>query len=128
MASIMLVSRSRPCCVCPVDRLRPHSLLAVPRASLRARGCAALSCIFLVFGAAPVLAQPLVQPLPPPPAPRPSFQSMFTDRVNQPLASTVNTLWGMPSNGEAPPARTVQVLDLFTDTRPNERKLLGDKA
>ena len=66
--------------------------------------------------------------LPPPPAPRPSFQSMFTDRVNQPLASTVNTLWGMPSNGEVPPARTVQVLDLFTDTRPNERKLLGDKA
>ena len=41
----------------------------MPRASLRARGCAALSCIFLVFGAAPALAQPLVQPLPPPPAP-----------------------------------------------------------
>jgi hypothetical protein len=66
--------------------------------------------------------------LPPPPAPRPSFQSMFTDRVNQPLASTVNTLWGTPSNGAAPTKQTVQVLDLFTDTRPNERKLLGDKA
>lgn len=65
--------------------------------------------------------------LPPPPGPRPSFQSMFTDRVNQPLASTVNTLWGVPANG-APTARTVQVFDLFTDTRPNERKLLGDKA
>ena len=66
--------------------------------------------------------------LPPPPAPRPSFQSMFTDRVNQPLAPTLNTLWGARGNGVPGPAQTVQVLDLFTDTRPNERKLLGDKA
>ena len=33
--------------------------------------------------------------LPPPPARRPSFQSMFTDRVSQPLAPTVTTLWGV---------------------------------
>ncbi|MGB7858394.1 MAG: hypothetical protein WBL48_21135, partial [Pseudolabrys sp.] len=32
--------------------------------------------------------------LPPPPARRPSFESMFTDRVSQPLAPTVATLWG----------------------------------
>ena len=66
--------------------------------------------------------------LPPTPGPRPSFQSMFTDRVNQPLAQTVNHLWGAPVAGAPPTAQSVQVLDLFTDTRPNERKLLGDKA
>ena len=66
--------------------------------------------------------------LPPSPSPRPSFQSMFTDRVNQPLAQTVNHLWGAPTAGAPPSAQSVQVLDLFTDTRPNERKLLGDKA
>jgi hypothetical protein len=66
--------------------------------------------------------------LPPPPAPRPSFQSMFTDRVSQPLAQTVNNLWGAPTKGASRPAQSVQVLDLFTDTRPDERKLLGDKA
>ena len=66
--------------------------------------------------------------LPPPPPARPSFQSMFTDRVNQPLAQTVNSLWGVPAAGTSSPAQKVQVFDLFTDTRPNERKLLGDKA
>jgi hypothetical protein len=64
--------------------------------------------------------------LPPPPARRPSFESMFTDRVSQPLAPTVATLWGAPSNS-AQTARAVRVFDLFTDMRPNERKL-GDKA
>jgi hypothetical protein len=63
--------------------------------------------------------------LPPQPA-RPSFQSMFTDRVNQPLAQTVNNLWGPPAT--AATAQTVRVFDLFTDRKPNERKLLGDKA
>src|SRR5262249_61872694 len=63
--------------------------------------------------------------LPPPPA-RASFQSMFTDRVNQPLAQTVNNLWGAPSTSTRTPS--VQSFDLFTDMRPNERKLLGDKA
>jgi hypothetical protein len=64
--------------------------------------------------------------LPPPPPARPSFQSMFTDRVNQPLAQTVNNLWGAPTTStQAPPVRS---FDLFTDMRPNERKLLGDKA
>jgi hypothetical protein len=64
--------------------------------------------------------------LPPPPPARPSFQSMFTDRVNQPLAQAVNNLWGAPTNGAPPPP--VQSFDLFTDVRPNERKLLGGKA
>jgi Transglycosylase SLT domain len=66
--------------------------------------------------------------LPPPPAARPSFQSMFTDRVSQPLAQTVSTLWGGPTTGPKSPEQKVQVFDLFTDTRPNERKLTGDKA
>ncbi len=66
--------------------------------------------------------------LPPPPAARPSFQSMFTDRVRQPLAQAVNNLWG-PSTAAAPqPAPAVQAFDLFTDTRPNERKLIDGKA
>jgi hypothetical protein len=52
---------------------------------------------------------------------------MFTDRVSQPLAPTVATLWGAPSNGSAQTARAVQVFDLFRDMRPNERKL-GDKV
>ena len=64
--------------------------------------------------------------LPPSPARRPSFQSMFTDRVSQPLAPTVTTLWGVPPSG-AQTAQAVQVFDLFSDMRPNERKL-GDKA
>jgi hypothetical protein len=66
--------------------------------------------------------------LPPPPAARPTFQSMFSDRVNQPLAQTVNNLWGPPTAGTPAPAQGVQSFDLFTDTKPNERKLLGGKA
>lgn len=64
--------------------------------------------------------------LPTSPPARPSFQSMFTDRVNQPLAQTVNNLWGTPSPSTRTPS--AQSFDLFTDMRPNERKLLGDKA
>ncbi|MFZ1045616.1 MAG: hypothetical protein WAN52_08290 [Pseudolabrys sp.] len=41
--------------------------------------------------------------LPPPPPARPSFQSMFSDRVNQPLAEKVNTLWGGTNAGAAIP-------------------------
>jgi hypothetical protein len=52
---------------------------------------------------------------------------MFTDRVSTPLASTVTTLWGAPSSGAPHPAQAVQAFDLFSDMRPNERKL-GDKA
>lgn len=66
--------------------------------------------------------------LQPPPAVRPTFQSMFSDRVNQPLAQTVNNLWGAPSLGTPTPGQAVQVFDLFTDPRPNERKLSGNKA
>ena len=65
--------------------------------------------------------------LPPPTARRPSFQSMFSDRVSQPLASTVTTLWGVPPSGAPQNAQAVQVFDLFSDMRPNERKF-GDKA
>jgi hypothetical protein len=63
----------------------------------------------------------------PPPARRPSFQSMFTDRVSTPLAPTVTTLWGAPASGGPQAAPAVKVFDLFSDMRPNERKL-GDKA
>jgi hypothetical protein len=65
--------------------------------------------------------------LPAPPARRPSFESMFTDRVSQPLAPTVATLWGTPPSSGPQNGRAVQVFDLFSDMRPNERKL-GDKA
>jgi hypothetical protein len=65
--------------------------------------------------------------LPPPPARRPSFESMFTDRVSQPLAPTVATLWGTPPSSGPQNGHAVQVFDLFSDMRPNERKL-GDKV
>jgi hypothetical protein len=52
---------------------------------------------------------------------------MFTDRVSQPLAPTVTTLWGAQPSSSPQTAQAVKVFDLFTDMRPNERKL-GDKA
>ncbi len=66
--------------------------------------------------------------LPAPPVARASFESMFTDRVRQPLTQTVSTLWGPTRTGAPPPSQTAQVFDLFTDPRPNTRKLSGDKA
>jgi len=67
--------------------------------------------------------------LPVPPPARASFESMFTDRVRQPLTQTVSTLWGPTPTGASPtPAQTAQVFDLFTDPRPNTRKLTPDKA
>jgi len=65
--------------------------------------------------------------LPPAPVRRPSFQSMFTDRVSQPLAPTVTTLWGVPPSGGPQTVQAVKAFDLFSDMRPNERKL-GDKV
>ena len=65
--------------------------------------------------------------LPAPPVTRASFESMFTDRVRQPLTQTVSTLWGPTTNGAQSPSQTAQVFDLFTDPRPNVRKP-GDKA
>ena len=53
---------------------------------------------------------------------------MFSDRVSQPLAQTVNNLWGPPASANSSQAPAVKVFDLFSDTKPNERKLLGDKA
>jgi hypothetical protein len=49
---------------------------------------------------------------------------MFTDRVSQPLAQTVNNLWGSPATRASAPSQGIQSFDLFTDTKPNERKLL----
>ncbi|HEX3163257.1 MAG TPA: transglycosylase SLT domain-containing protein [Pseudolabrys sp.] len=67
--------------------------------------------------------------LPAPPVARASFESMFTDRVRQPLTQTVSTLWGPTTAGAPPPpSQTAQVFDLFTDPRPNTRKLSGDKV
>jgi transglycosylase-like protein with SLT domain len=67
--------------------------------------------------------------LPAPPAARASFESMFTDRVRQPLTQTVSTLWGPTTAGAPPPpSQTAQVFDLFTDPRPGTRKLSGEKA
>ena len=66
--------------------------------------------------------------LPAPPVARASFESMFTDRVRQPLTQTVSTLWGPTTTAPPPPSQTAQVFDLFTDPRPNTRKLSGDKV
>ncbi len=67
--------------------------------------------------------------MPAPPVARASFESMFTDRVRQPLTQTVSTLWGPTPAGAPPlPSQTAQVFDLFTDPRPNTRKLSGDKV
>ncbi|MGA9512236.1 MAG: hypothetical protein WBV51_01525, partial [Pseudolabrys sp.] len=54
------------------------------------------------YGVTQAFAQ-AAEKLPPPPPARPSFQSMFTDRVNQPLAEKVNTLWGGTNAGAAIP-------------------------
>jgi hypothetical protein len=66
--------------------------------------------------------------LPATPVARASFESMFTDRVGQPLTQTVSTLWGPTTTAPPPPSQTAQVFDLFTDPRPNTRKLSGDKV
>ena len=64
--------------------------------------------------------------LPAPPVARASFESMFTDRVRQPLTQTVSTLWGPTPAGAPPPqGQTAQVFDLFTDPRPSPRKPAG---
>jgi hypothetical protein len=64
----------------------------------------------------------------PPVAPvGPSFQSMFSDRVAGPVSRTVSTLWGQ--TGGAPPLGQIGgqagTLDLFTDSKPQPRKLFG---
>jgi hypothetical protein len=66
--------------------------------------------------------------LPPPTVTRASFESMFTDRVRQPLGNTVHTLWGATTTGSSPPTQAAQVFDLFTDPKPGDRKLSRDKA
>jgi len=49
-------------------------------------------------------------------------------RFSRCLAENVNTLWGVPTSGPPSRSQAVKVFDLFTDTKPNERKLLGDKT
>jgi hypothetical protein len=66
--------------------------------------------------------------LPAAPVTRASFESMFTDRVRQPLTQTVSTLWGPTTDRIPPSSQAAPVFDLFTDPRPNTRKLSGDKA
>lgn len=60
---------------------------------------------------------------PPVPDTRPLFQAMFTDRPHGALTQTVNSLWAPAKN--ATPAEPARPLDLFTDTRPDARKLFG---
>jgi hypothetical protein len=53
---------------------------------------------------------------------RPLYQSMFTDRAPGPVTTTVSSLWGQGA-GQAPPAAQARPLDLFTDIKPQARKL-----
>ncbi len=53
---------------------------------------------------------------------RPLFQSMFSDRKPGPVTTTVNSLWGQGA-GNAPTAPQARPLDLFTDIKPQARKL-----
>ena len=65
--------------------------------------------------------------LPPLPDTKPLFQAMFTDRARHAVAQTVSNLWA-PAKNDAPAAAAAQParpLDLFTDSRPDSRKLFG---
>jgi hypothetical protein len=57
---------------------------------------------------------------------RPLFQTMFTDRASTAVAQTVSNLWAPAKSGT--PAEPARPLDLFTDMKPDTRKLLGGKA
>jgi Transglycosylase SLT domain len=66
----------------------------------------------------------------PPPQPadsQPLFQSMFTDRTRKAVTQTVSSLWA-PSSKTPAPADAQRPLDLFTDIRPESRRLLGEKS
>jgi hypothetical protein len=114
---VRVASASPPIAPVPPMPLMP-AVAPVPPASIPPPDTAGVTQAFARAG----------DKLPPPPVARPSFQSMFTDRVSQPLAQTVTNLWGVPPTGSQSPGQKAKVFDLFTDTRPNERKLLGDKA
>jgi hypothetical protein len=57
---------------------------------------------------------------------RPLFQTMFTDRARRAVAQTVSNLWAPVKS--ATPAEPARPLDLFTDMKPDTRKLFGGKA
>jgi hypothetical protein len=115
-ARVKAVPNDRPVQVASAAPPMPPAPIPSPPARISPPDTAGMTQAFVVAS----------EKLPPPPPARPSFQSMFTDRVNQPLAQTVNNLWGAPANATQAPS--VQSFDLFTDVRPNERKLLGGKA
>ena len=66
--------------------------------------------------------------LPPVADNRPLFQSMFSDRARMAVASAVNSLWTTPKAdaANAPGNASAQPLNLFTDGRPDIRKLFGN--
>jgi len=59
---------------------------------------------------------------PPMPDTKPLFQAMFTTRERQGVAPVVSELWA-PAKASADQA--VRTLELFTDTKPDARKLFG---
>jgi hypothetical protein len=67
--------------------------------------------------------------LPPPlPDSRPLFQSMFTDRARKAVTQTVSSLWAPSKSTATTTAEQARPLDLFTDIRPDTRKLLGGNS
>ena len=59
----------------------------------------------------------------------PAMRTAILQLRSDPKASAMPAgALGVPPTGPQSPGQKVQVFDLFTDTRPNERKLLGDKA
>lgn len=65
--------------------------------------------------------------LPSPPDTKPLFEAMFTDRTRTPVAPAVNSLWARSKDdGAAAGSAPVGGLNLFTDGRPDIRKLFGN--
>jgi hypothetical protein len=65
--------------------------------------------------------------LPPLPDSKPLFQSMFTDRARKAVTQTVSSLWAPADTASASPDAG-RPLELFTDIRPNTKKLLGNAS
>jgi Transglycosylase SLT domain len=59
---------------------------------------------------------------------RPLFQAMFTDVARRGVSQAVNTLWAPATNVEQIGGEPSRLLDLFSNSRPDVRKLFGDKA
>jgi hypothetical protein len=65
--------------------------------------------------------------LPPLPDSKPLFQSMFTDRARKAVTQTVSSLWA-PADTTPAASDAARPLELFTDIRPNTKKLLGNAS